>query len=106
MFVRPLGLRDLVADDAFCRSADPRRANQCDFHGYVRGLCFLCQAGTYDQVLDFLFRVYSTAREERVIGRAELAAILENHVVYDDFEVGHLRAANTVACYSDLPGIS
>lgn len=71
----------------FYRSANRHCAKQSDFHGYVRGLCALCREGTLDQVLDFLFRVYSTAREERMIGRTELAAIFEHHVVYDDFQV-------------------
>ncbi|CAM9119577.1 unnamed protein product [Sphacelaria rigidula] len=90
-------------DDGSCGSADARGVNQGDFSCYVRGLCTLCREGTFDQVLSLMLRVYSTAREEQLIGRAELAAILESHIVYDDFEVGFFVVSQRTA---DSPSIA
>lgn len=93
----------LATDDGSCGSADARGVNQGDFSCYVRGLCTLCREGTFDQVLSLMLRVYSTAREEQLIGRAELAAILESHIVYDDFEVGFFVVSQRTA---DSPSIA
>lgn len=53
-------------------------------------------------MFDFLLRVYSTAREEQVISRAELAVILEHHVIYDDIEVGTYAGSSERASFKGL----
>lgn len=57
------------------------------FNRYVRGLCFICKEGSFDQALDVLLRAYSSARDDRTITRNEVAAILAKHVVYENSEV-------------------
>ncbi|CAN0056450.1 unnamed protein product [Ectocarpus fasciculatus] len=56
------------------------------FNRYVKGMCVVCNEGSFDQVLDLLFRAYSTARDDCTITRNEMAAILSKHVVYEDSE--------------------
>ncbi|CAB1119982.1 unnamed protein product [Ectocarpus sp. CCAP 1310/34] len=61
------------------------------FNRYVKGMCVVCNEGSFDQVLDLLFRAYSTARDDCTITRNEMAAILSKHVVYEDSEGLYLK---------------
>ena len=63
------------------------RDTKDQFNRYVRGLCVICNEGTFDQMLELLFRAYAVARDDRTISRREMAAILAKHVVYEDAEV-------------------
>ncbi|CAM9686762.1 unnamed protein product [Scytosiphon promiscuus] len=56
------------------------------FGSYIRGVCVICNEGSFDQTLDVLFRAYSRARGGHTITRTEMAAILAKHVIYEDSE--------------------
>lgn len=75
-------------DEGSCATAQESVSETKDgFNRYVRGLCVVCNEGSFDQTLDVLFRAYSVARDDRTINRNEMAAILAKHVLYEDSEV-------------------
>lgn len=82
-------LRPFDEDEESCPTAqDVEGGDKKDqFNRYIRGLCVICNEGSFDQMLDVLFRGYAVARNDGTISRREMAAILANHVVYDDSEV-------------------
>lgn len=74
-------------DGDMCGAGERARDANSGFTRYVRGLCALCTEGSFEQTLDILFMAYSTARNDGMICRTEMAAILAKHAVYDDCEV-------------------
>jgi len=75
-------------DETSCATAEASVSDVKDgFNRYVRGLCVVCNEGSFDQMLDMLLRAYSVARGDCTITRNEMAAILAKHVIYDDSEV-------------------
>ena len=79
-------LASCVHGDLDCTALGSQGGNH-EFGRYVRGLCFLCTEGSFDQALDLLLRAYSVARNDHMISRHELASIVAKHVVYDGQEV-------------------
>eukprot|EP00752_Nemacystus_decipiens_P003990 g3655.t1 len=74
-------------DEESYATAEERGSDGKDgFSRYVRGLCVVCNEGSFDQMLEVLFRAYSVARGDRTITRNEMAAILAKHVTYEDSE--------------------
>lgn len=79
------GVRRSDADS--CGGAEGRQDAKRQFNSYIKGLCAICTNGDFNKMLELLLRAYSTARNNCMITRSEVAAILDKHVVYEDSEV-------------------
>ncbi|CAM9326803.1 unnamed protein product [Hapterophycus canaliculatus] len=75
-----------VGNDSCGSAGDGGCAAKGQFSHYVRGLCVVCNEGSFDQILDVLFRAYSRARGGQTITRTEMAVMLAKHVIYEDSE--------------------
>lgn len=86
-------------EDSYATAGGSVSGAKDGFNRYIRGLCVVCNEGSFDQILDVLFRAYSVARNDRTISRNEMAAILAKHVLYEDSEVCTLLLSSSPAVF-------